>query len=77
MIVLKIKGKTYSIYENLSVSDGEYKFFIEHYINMCKSKHRTWMGYFPIFLYISLSKIKHIELVSFDYNPPDGKNRVY
>ena len=77
MIVLKIKGKSYTISDNLSVSDGEYRFFIEHYINICKFKHRTWMGYFPIFLYINLSQIKHIEIVSFDYNPPDDKNFIH
>ena len=77
MIVLKIKGKKYTISENLSVTDGEYKFFLEHYIKICKLKHRTWMGSFSKFLYINLQEFKYIEIVSFDYNPPDDKNVRY
>ena len=77
MIVVKVKDKEYTIYKDFSVSDGEYKFFIEHCIRMISFDYKVWKGSFPKYLYANLGNFKSIELVSFNYTPPDDKNLTY
>ena len=77
MIVVKVKDKEYTIYKDYSVSDGEYKFFIEHCIQMIRFDYKVWKGFFPRYLYIKLGAFKSIELVSLDYTPPNNPDVHY
>jgi hypothetical protein len=78
MIVLKVDEEEYTIRKDNSVSDGEYKPFIEEAIEMIRSDYGPSKGFWPPYLYLGLNKFKWIELVSLDFTfPPHDPNIMY
>ena len=77
MIKLMVNDNDYIIYQDLTVSEGEYKEFIEQAIRMIRFKYNVSDGFFEPYLYFKLSNFKWIELVSFNWQPPNKLNAIY
>lgn len=76
MIKLKVKETEYTISQDLIVSSGPAKEYIEDCINLIRSDYKLWHGFFEPYLYVSLYNFKSIQLVSIDYKKPN-KNVIY
>ena len=77
MIVVKVGGEIYTVSQDLSVSEGKYKKFLEACIKIVKFNYRNWKGSFAKYLYGNLGEFKSIELVSLDYTPPNNPDIRY
>lgn len=77
MIQIKVNGEKYIISENLSVTDGKHKEIITYVIEIIRSNYNVSDGFFEPYLYIKLSNVKWIELISFKWSPHDKRNVNY
>ena len=77
MIKLKINNEVYTINNDLSVSNGKHKSFIETCVATFQFEYKVWKGFFEPHLYTRLSEVKMIELISCDFVPPKNNENIF